>query len=478
MKAVFSLIAFLILSSSSPAQQWVDTVYNISLTQNVQYGSAIDFAGNTRTLALDIAVPSNDIPPSCGRPLFIFVHGGGFISGDKSDPSSLRWINHFAKRGYAAASVGYRLGMFQTSQSRHCNVTQLFGTPWDCLNMADTLEWYRAWYRGVQDVKGAIRYLIANSSTYGIDPEKVFITGESAGGFIAMGVSYLDSVIEKPVAANGLSPALAPNMIYEQICIQGFDLDTSIASLDLSRPDLGSIEGDLHPQNDYKIQACANIYGALMTDLFTYNTYDTPPALYLFHQPNDLIVPFGRDQLFAGYSYCFAQPPFNCAYLINNPVVYGSQAIKSLIDSLDQQGRNVPFYSSEFTNNIADCIAQYFNPTLGGHSIDNYFLRSSNIAQFFSGQLDTTCIVSADGLQDRFVFLLYPNPAATEMEMVTDLDPRSLSITDITGKKVEFTLTEKSEHRYVLIPEARTGIYFLNLTDGIKRVNQKLILQR
>lgn len=40
-----------------------------------------------------------------------------------------------------------------------------------------------------------------------------------------------------------LPDAIAPNAIYENQCIQTPSIDTSIASMQLQRPDLGNVEG-------------------------------------------------------------------------------------------------------------------------------------------------------------------------------------------------------------------------------------------
>jgi len=81
----YLLFAFISLTMSLSAQSWVDTVYSIQTEQDIFYGASIDFAGNTKSLLMDISYPVNDFPPSCGRPLMIIIHGGAFLAGDKSD---------------------------------------------------------------------------------------------------------------------------------------------------------------------------------------------------------------------------------------------------------------------------------------------------------------------------------------------------------------------------------------------------------
>ena len=48
------LILFLFSVRESIGQKWVDTVYNITIQNNITYGSAIDFGGNLKSLKLDV----------------------------------------------------------------------------------------------------------------------------------------------------------------------------------------------------------------------------------------------------------------------------------------------------------------------------------------------------------------------------------------------------------------------------------------
>lgn len=96
---------------------------------------------------LDLFLPKESGPV----PLIIWIHGGGWKGGSKSQlPAALR---PFMKRGYAVASVEYRL-------SDH------------------------DWPAPVVDVKAAVRWLRANASSYGLDPERFGAWGSSAGGHL------------------------------------------------------------------------------------------------------------------------------------------------------------------------------------------------------------------------------------------------------------------------------------------------------
>ena len=62
---------------------------------------------DTYSLQMDIYTPSGDV--CVNRPLIILAHGGSFIGGSKSNPTVVDLCETFAKRGYVAASINYRL---------------------------------------------------------------------------------------------------------------------------------------------------------------------------------------------------------------------------------------------------------------------------------------------------------------------------------------------------------------------------------
>jgi hypothetical protein len=100
--------------------------------------------------ANDIQIPAR----AERRPVVIYVTGGGFMVAPKESGLNLR--TYLAEAGFVVASIQYRTVM-------------------DGANYKD----------GVEDVKSAVRYLRAHSDEYGIDPNKVAVWGQSAGGYLA-----------------------------------------------------------------------------------------------------------------------------------------------------------------------------------------------------------------------------------------------------------------------------------------------------
>ena len=341
----------------------------------------------------------------------------------------------------------------------------MFGLEWNCLNMGDTSEWYRGYYRGVQDVNSAIRYLVNNASDYGIDPEQIFIVGESAGGFIAMGVAYIDDMAEVPQSQISAMPNIsAPNAMYEAPCIQGYGLDTSIASMNLSRPALGNYDdgGNYPILSSYKIKGVGNIFGGVFNNIFV-SSQGVPPPLYLFHQPNDLIVPFNSAKVFAGYNACLLNAPFNCGYIVNRPTIVGSNGIKQIIDDLASQGQNVPDYITDFSNNTTPCSTQPGQ----GHAYDNFWLRTSNMATFFAPNI-SACELGINENKNNFPFVVYPNPAGESVIFIKGkiLGYEQVKITNLQGKNLVDFDNNKFGECSVNIVDLPRGLYIISVTQN------------
>ena len=464
MKNLLLLATFLFSYFLGHSQTWVDTLYQIQQVNAIPYGQAISFAGEQETLELNLAYPTNDTPPSCGRPLMVIIHGGAFLAGDKNADLPPRLLNDFAKRGYVTASINYRLGMFQTNSLINCNVSWALGSPWNCLNMQDTAEWYRAAYRGMQDAKGAIRWLVQHASSYHIDPKNIFVVGESAGGFIALETAFLDDVSEKPVQAAALSDALPPNTIYESQCIVTPGFSTSIAALQLQRPDLGPIEGNLNVGGpNYQIKGVGNFYGGMFTNLFTTSnaTSTSLPRIYFFHQPNDLVVPYTDQRVLEGTAYCYTQWPANCQWLINRPNTHGSKGMTQWINALPAS--SAPNYYFDSTNNMADCAAQIANPSLTGHAVDNYWLRTQHMAAYFAPAIDTSaCVTHINTWSQKNEISIFPNPISNNECQVFSTSPiLEISLVDMRGLTLPIHYSPNTQR--ITFPTIDKGIYLLQV---------------
>lgn len=103
------------------------------------------------SLSVNIAMPKRKSIKA--RPVLVMVHGGGLIKGNK-DLLNKR-IQKIAKQGFVGVSVGYRL--------------------------APTHRFPAA----IEDVKASIRFLKAYAKELNIDPNRIIVSGSSAGAYLA-----------------------------------------------------------------------------------------------------------------------------------------------------------------------------------------------------------------------------------------------------------------------------------------------------
>ncbi|NLZ19936.1 MAG: alpha/beta hydrolase fold domain-containing protein [Bacteroidales bacterium] len=114
------------------------------------------------------AGPCADAPR---KPLIIHVFGGAFVSGQRDNPGDRIWFRQLADAGYNVAAIDYRLGMkgarFKAS-------------------IASLKVLRHAIQIAVDDLFSATAYLVDNAAQLGIDPDKIVVSGSSAGAMTAM----------------------------------------------------------------------------------------------------------------------------------------------------------------------------------------------------------------------------------------------------------------------------------------------------
>ena len=106
----------------------------------------LEYGGDARQ-RLDVYRPESS--SRAALPVLLFLPGGGFIRGDKSERANIGY--YFAQRGYVVVVANYRLAPAHT------------------------------WPAGAEDVIGAYRWVQTNAARHTIDPQQVIIGGESAG---------------------------------------------------------------------------------------------------------------------------------------------------------------------------------------------------------------------------------------------------------------------------------------------------------
>lgn len=140
------------------------------LGEDVSYGSRFDNGD------MDVYANRTDAP----QPLVVYAHGGYYVGGDKS--SMADYCQTLASYGYVVANLNYMLapdGRFPTQ---------------------------------ILQVNEAMGYLMDHAAEYGIDTDRVFIAGDSAGGHLAsqMGLYYTNPAFREKI---GDAPAISAEQL-------------------------------------------------------------------------------------------------------------------------------------------------------------------------------------------------------------------------------------------------------------------------
>ena len=139
------------------------------------------------SLKMDIYQPKDDTEKK--RPAVLVMHGGAFAAGSKNDydQHTVTYCDSLAARGFVTAAVEYRLGITAVVKDKALTI--------------DSLDFSRTVYRGIQDIRAAVRYVRANADELGIDPNRIYLIGNSAGAILSLENIYMDKESEIPPAA-------------------------------------------------------------------------------------------------------------------------------------------------------------------------------------------------------------------------------------------------------------------------------------
>lgn len=127
---------------------------------DITFRSGIDYrpGGTGGEWQLDYAKLTN---PGSPLPVIVMIHGGGWIEGDKS--SFRNYCVFWAQHRFFVASINYRL-----ARAGRTTFPEAIG-----------------------DCKCAIRWLRANATELNIDPKRIAVYGNSAGGHLALMLGIL-----------------------------------------------------------------------------------------------------------------------------------------------------------------------------------------------------------------------------------------------------------------------------------------------
>lgn len=236
--------------------------YEVLFEEDIVYAkglshSSINSANSTEmALKLDVYSPDTTLE---NRPVFLFIHGGGFSGESKQQERIKEWAQYFASRGWVFISADYRL-------------KKDMGTvPQEWVNYSAQVPQgkraqFLAIYPAIRDAKAALRWVHANAEAYHINTDFVTIGGGSAGAItaIAMGVTK-------------------PEDYQDEISVE-------------DDPTLSTILID----QEYNVHTIIDLWGSnvgleILENIYGHQRFDAnDPALFIAHGTEDPTVPFSK----------------------------------------------------------------------------------------------------------------------------------------------------------------------------------------
>jgi len=211
-----------------------------------------------KAILLDLYLPEKAEGP---LPLIVWVHGGAWQTGSKEGCPALR----MAPRGYAAASIDYRLSQEAIFPAQ------------------------------IEDCKAAIRWLRAHAKDYNLDPQRFGAWGASAGGHLVALLGTAGDV--KELEGTGGNPDQSSRV--QAVC-------DFFGPTDFCQMAAHSLPGSPIQHDDARSPESRLIGGALQENKdkaaranpITYVTRNAPPFLIL-HGDKDPLVPHHQSEILA-----------------------------------------------------------------------------------------------------------------------------------------------------------------------------------
>ena len=329
-----------------------ETFSDVTISRNQLYGAnftaiTIPVTGSStlQPLVMDVYEPEGDLAGE--RPLVIYIHTGNFlpiivnggVSGDKADSAAVEICTRLAKMGYVVASIDYRVGW----------------DPFGATQPDRAFSLINAAYRGIQDMRTAIRYFRRVAAEAGnqwrVDTTRITAFGQGTGGYLSLTGAVLDNYLEIPQTQNPpgkfLTDLDGDPYTLEPMVVEAWNGDIYGTSLGIFiTGDTFCIPNHVGYSSDFHLSV--NLGGA-MADISWMAPGDVP--MISFHAPNDQFAPYVDDILRVG---------------TNNDAVVQVQGSRLISLTADTFGNNDVFagIDDEWTDAAKNASAR------AGHSYD------------------------------------------------------------------------------------------------------------
>lgn len=230
----FAFITILLISCApealppQPAGPLRDTtIYNISY-------------GTDASQKIDLGLPANR---NEATRLVVVVHGGGWVTGDKTE---LSWmLTGLKQRGFAVADINYRL----------------------TLNTSDNYKMQ------LDDIDSAVQYTLRKANDYSFNGQKLYIVGHSAGAHLSLCYAYTRNANGKVKAVGSLA---GPTNLFSMAYYNAVIYDPIL------KPFLGMSLYPITAASEQRYKNCSPIFQA---------TTSSSPSIFFYGELDPVVNP-------------------------------------------------------------------------------------------------------------------------------------------------------------------------------------------
>lgn len=141
--------------SAQPTVQKETIVYSVKDTTQLHFDKYVD----------------NSVLYKGKRPVFIYVHGGGFATGSRINALQIQYCKHFTAQGFVAIAIDYRLELANNKQPDEATIMK--AVSFACNDLID-----------------ATAFILSKANEWNIDTSKIIISGGSAGAITCLTTEY------------------------------------------------------------------------------------------------------------------------------------------------------------------------------------------------------------------------------------------------------------------------------------------------
>lgn len=225
-------------------------IFEINDFNNVKVNTEYYLDSNNKRIGINVYHVEDKVK---NKPVIIYIHGGGWIEGSKDDHEQMNKI--FAKNGYVVISLDYDLS---TRENNYWNFTEkqlLYGILWGKNNM----------------------------SLYNGDINQLYMIGDSAGGNLALNLSYkINNGEYDAINEQKLPQIKAVSVIYPVIDLKEFYNNNSFIMENLAKEMVTSYTGE-NPNKFLERHETLNP-GNFITEKI-------PPSLIIVGEQDSLVPP-------------------------------------------------------------------------------------------------------------------------------------------------------------------------------------------